>query len=86
MRAKCWERTVIGVLAVLLSSALSLEAQGWIEPSIVRGGFAIDKTRSDMFLRKWTKADDLAARSNRGKLPLLAGADQDDHRPRRWLL
>ncbi len=48
MWAKYRERTVTGVLAVLLFSASSLAAQGWIEPRILRGGFSIDKTRSDV--------------------------------------
>ena len=51
MRVKCWERTAMAVLAVLLSGASTLEAQGWIEPRIVRGGFAVDKTRSDVRIR-----------------------------------
>jgi len=48
MWAKYWERTVMGVLAVLLISASSLAAQSWIEPCILRGGFSVDKTRSDV--------------------------------------
>ncbi len=51
MRARYWERTVMGVLAVLLFSASSVAAQGWIEPRILRGAFSVDKTRSDVRIR-----------------------------------
>ena len=51
MRVRYWERTGMGVLAVLLFSASSLAAQGWIEPRILRGGFSVDKTRSDVRIR-----------------------------------
>ena len=51
MRAKCWERTVMGVLAVLMFGASSLAAQGWIEPRILRGGFSVEKTRSTVSIR-----------------------------------
>ena len=51
MWAKSWERAVVGVLAVLLFGASSLTAQGWIEPRILRGGFSVEKTRSDVSIR-----------------------------------
>jgi Ca-activated chloride channel family protein len=41
----------LGVLAVLLFGASSLAAQGWIEPRILRGGFSVEKTRSDVSIR-----------------------------------
>ncbi len=58
MRAKYCDGTVIGLLAVLLLGASyltispsSLAAQGWIEPHVFRGGFSVDKTRSDVRIR-----------------------------------
>jgi Ca-activated chloride channel family protein len=50
-RARYWERTALAALAVLLFSGQALEAQGWIESRILRGGFAVDKTRSDVRIR-----------------------------------
>ena len=58
MRVKYCDGTVIGLLAVLLFGAAyltispsSLAAQGWIEPHVLRGGFSVDKTRSDVRIR-----------------------------------
>jgi Ca-activated chloride channel family protein len=58
MRAKYCDGTMISLLAVLLLCASyltispsSLAAQGWIEPHVSRGGFSVDKTRSDVRIR-----------------------------------
>jgi Ca-activated chloride channel family protein len=43
------------VLAVLVGGALPgaapVAAQGWIEPGVIRGGFAVDRTRSEVRVR-----------------------------------
>jgi Ca-activated chloride channel family protein len=48
-------RRLLGVLAVLVGGALPggapLGAQGWIEPGVIRGGFAVDRTRSEVRIR-----------------------------------
>ena len=38
-------------LAMLAMSAAPVAAQGWIEPGVSRGGFAVDKVRSDVLVR-----------------------------------
>jgi Ca-activated chloride channel homolog len=48
-------RRFLGVLALLAggapAGAAPLAAQGWIEPGVVRGGFAVDRTRSEVRVR-----------------------------------
>lgn len=51
MRALTDIRRWCVVLVVLLANAAPGAAQGWIEPGVNRGGFAVDKTRSEVTVR-----------------------------------
>jgi Ca-activated chloride channel family protein len=42
---------ILAALAVALVSASDGSAQGWIEPGVDRGGFAVDRTRSEVVVR-----------------------------------
>ncbi len=48
---KQWMRGLLVAGALALSSATAISAQGWIEPGVNRGGFAVDKVRSDVQVR-----------------------------------
>ncbi|MDH3423271.1 MAG: VIT domain-containing protein, partial [Gemmatimonadota bacterium] len=37
--------------ALLAATAIPAAGQGWIEPGVIRGGFAVDKTRSEVMVR-----------------------------------
>jgi len=41
----------LGVMAGLVVGAPGVKGQGWIEQPVLRGGFAVDKTRSDVRIR-----------------------------------
>ena len=44
-------RRVILAMAILVGNAAPGSGQGWIEPGVIRGGFAVDKTRSEVRVR-----------------------------------
>ena len=46
-----WIAGVLLAVAILTGTAAPSAAQGWIEPGVVRGGFAVDKTRSEVRIR-----------------------------------
>jgi hypothetical protein len=43
-----WIRTAVLAAALLTTTAAGGAAQGWIEPGVHRGGFAVDKVRSEV--------------------------------------
>jgi len=46
-----WTRALVLASAMMLFGAASSAAQGWIEPGVNRGGFAVDKVRSEVRVR-----------------------------------
>jgi Ca-activated chloride channel family protein len=44
-------RTILAALAVALATASNGSAQGWIEPGVDRGGFTVDRSRSEVVVR-----------------------------------
>ncbi len=50
-RNAMWMTVVGTALAISLATAEPARAQGWIEPGVNRGGFAVDKVRSEVDVR-----------------------------------
>ncbi len=48
---KCWKRAACAALAIAALCASESAAQGWIEPGVNRGGFAVDRVRSEVVVR-----------------------------------
>ena len=51
MLSMTWMKRTWPALALLGALAAPAAGQGWVEPGVNRGGFAVDKTRSDVRLR-----------------------------------
>jgi Ca-activated chloride channel family protein len=48
---KCWRRAASAALVITALGAADSAAQGWIEPGVNRGGFAVDRVRSEVVVR-----------------------------------
>ena len=72
-----WGRSLVLASAMMLFGAASSDAQGWIEPGVNRGGFAVDKVRSEVRVRVMGRVAEIEV----SECPCVRGRGEGRRRP-----